>query len=66
MVMSGGQQVPAATVRGLAPVSAEIRFFRELSPSLATLTVADRTGTRWLLRLAWVSGRRLILDSEKQ
>lgn len=69
IAMSGGQRVPAATVRGLArlaPVSADIRSFRELSPSLATLTAADRTGTRWLLRLAWVSGRWLILDSLKQ
>jgi len=69
MVMSRGQQVPAATVRGLAmlaPVSADIRSFRELSPSLATLTAADRTGTRWLLHLVWVSGKWLILDSVKQ
>lgn len=69
IVMPSGQQVPAATVRGLkklAPVTADISSFRELSPALATLAATDRTGTKWLLHLVLVKGAWLVLDSVKQ
>lgn len=69
IVMPGGQEVPLAAVRGLrklAPVTADIDSFTELSPGLATLSAVDRTGTRWLLHLARVHGQWLVLDSVKQ
>ena len=69
IVMPSGQEVPLAAVRGLrklAPVTADIGSFTELSPSLATLNAVDRTGTRWLLHLARVNGQWLVLDSVKQ
>jgi hypothetical protein len=69
IAMPSGQEVPPATVRGLrmlAPITAVIRSFKELSPDLATLTAVDGTGTRWLLHLVWVNGEWLVLDSVKQ
>jgi hypothetical protein len=67
--MPSGQEVPPATVRGLrtlAPVTADIRSFTELSPTLATLSAVDRTGAKWLLHLVWMNGQWLVLDSVKQ
>jgi hypothetical protein len=69
VAMPSGQQVPPSAVSGmhdLAPVRADIGSFRELSPTLATLSVVDRTGTRWLLHLVRANGQWLILDSVKQ
>jgi hypothetical protein len=69
VAMPSGQEVPAAAVHGmhkLAPITADITSFKELSPTLATLSAVDRTGTRWLLHLVWVNGQWLVLDSVKQ
>lgn len=69
IAMASGQQVPASAVRGLrtlAPVTADIGSFRELAPTVASLTATDRTGTRWLLHLVWQNGAWLVLDSVKQ
>lgn len=66
IAMPSGQQVPAPAVRGLrtlAPVTADIGSFRELAPTVATLTATDRTRTRWLLHLVWMNGTWLVLDS---
>lgn len=69
IVMPSGQQVPASAVRGLrtlAPVTTDIGSFRELAPTVASLTATDRTGTTWLLHLVWQHGAWLVLDSVKQ
>jgi hypothetical protein len=69
IAMPSGEQVPASTVRGLstlAPVTADIASFTVVSPALATLSVTDRTGARWLLHLIPVNGAWLVLDSVRQ
>lgn len=69
IAMPAGLQVPASAVRGLrtlAPVTADIGSFRELAPTVAALTVTDRTRTTWLLHLVWMNGAWLVLDSVQQ
>jgi hypothetical protein len=69
IAMPSGQQVPPATVRGLrtlAPITADIGSFRELSPTLASLSAVDRSHTGWLVHLVWVNGQWLVLDTVKQ
>jgi hypothetical protein len=69
IAMPSGQQVPASAVRGLrtlAPVAANIGSFRELAPTVATLSATDRTRTTWLLHLVWVNGAWLVVDSVMQ
>jgi hypothetical protein len=69
VVMSAGQQVPPATVRGLrslAPIRADIGSFQGMSPTQATLNVVDGSGTRWRLHLVWSNSDWLVLDSVRQ
>jgi hypothetical protein len=67
--MPCGEQVPASTVQGLrtlAPVAADVDSFTVVSSDLATMSVTDRTGTRWLLHLIPVDGAWLVLGSVRQ
>lgn len=69
IAMPGGQRVPASAVRGLralAPVTADIGSFRELAPTVASVTATDGSGTAWLLHLVWRNGAWLVLDSVKR
>lgn len=69
IAMPSGQQVPASAVRGLralAPVTADIGSFRELAPTVASVTATDGSGTTWLLHLVWRNGAWLVLDSVKR
>jgi hypothetical protein len=69
IAMPSGEQVPASAVRGmrtLAPVTADAGSFRIVSSALATMSVTDRTGTKWLLHLIPVHGAWRVLDSVKQ
>ena len=69
IAMPAGVAVPASTVHGLrtlAPVTVKAGSFTEVSSALATLSVTDRAGTRWLLDLIPVHGAWLVLDSVKR